>query len=150
MSWFTPKLEPGERLILRQPKAPGRLGLILGLLLALLSWLGSYLFIDWISPNGVEPHGYILSLFLPAQVLGQIVSARKWRVALTDRRLIIRRSIFRGAPREILLSEIEDIRMNIPAGYGVAQTADQEIKLPMEQTDLPKLKQALASANKAI
>ena len=146
MSWFTPKLEPGERLAWRYPEmSTGQCWAYLAIVpaVATVVMLGGML---WIS----SPENAVFAVINAATAGVSIASVNSitvmWRAALTDRRLLVRQSIFRRAPREILLHEIEEIRMNIAAGYGVARTADQEIMLPMELADLPKLKQAIEAA----
>lgn len=143
MTWFGPKLEPGERLAWRYPEmSTGKCWAYLAIVpaVATVVMLGGML---WIS----SPENAVFAVINAATAGVSIASVNSitvmWRAALTNRRLLVRQSVFRGAPREILLHEIEEIRMNIAAGYGIARTADQEIMLPIDQADLPELKQAI-------
>ena len=146
MSWFTPKLEPGERLAWRSPKVEswpywlyvvGAIAAAAAVVFVVILWLGSPEFAVVAVGNAVSTGIMALAI---------ILVHHHWRVALTDRRILVWQGYFRRAPREIPLREIEEIRMNIAAGYGIARTADQEIMLPMDQADLPELKQAVEHA----
>lgn len=149
MSWFGPKLEPGERLVWRYPEAlTGRHWAFVivvpvalaAAMFAIEFWMGS-------PENTVF---YMINATTSGMLLLVLYSLiLMWRLAVTDRRLLVRRPAFWREPRGIPLHEIEDIRMNIAAGHALARGGGQEIVIPLTQEDLPELEQAIERAKEA-
>jgi hypothetical protein len=104
----------------------------------------------WIS----APENTVFAVISAANVgillLSTIFFQQQWRLAATDRRLLMRRAAFWRTPREIPLHEIEDIRMNIAAGYVFAQCGGQEIALLVTQEELPELKEVVERAKEGV
>lgn len=150
MSWFGPKLEPGERLVWRSPKMPTGRELVFGVSIVAAIVAAMFAIMLWMS----APENTVFAVINAANVgillLSTFFFLQQWRLAVTDRRLLMRRAAFWRAPREIPLCEIEDIRMNIAAGYVFAWNGGQEIALLVTQEELPALKEAVELAKEGV
>lgn len=146
---FKRMLEPGERLVWRSPKMPTGRELVFGVSIVVAIVAAMFAIMLWIS----APENTVFAMINAASsgtfMLAIYSTTLTWRLTVTDRRLLMRRAAFWRAPREILLHEIEDVRMDIAAGHIKVRSGGQEIGLPMEPDDLPKLKQAIERAKGA-
>ena len=122
MGWFTPKLEPGERVVLRSPSFWWQWPVPLGWAsFPLWIWLGINLTSDNPWPN--DDQDWLLLKFYAG--LGAISACLhfpqyRWRLMVTDRRLIARKGWLRSEIESIPLGRIYRLRpseaMN---GFGI-------------------------------
>ncbi len=110
MAWFGPKLEPGERVVLRH--WPERFVYGLGALIAAMD-VGSLFAVDRYVARSGAPGGQELMLFaIGAVVLSlALLPLMVWFLRLavvTDRRLLVRNEMSWSNSRQIRLHEIED------------------------------------------
>ena len=112
MNWFTPKLEPGERVVLRSPSRWYRWILPVGWAsFPLFIWLGTYLASD--GPWPEDPQDWLL--LKTYAVMGAVFGGlhfikERWRFMVTDRRLIIRRGWLRHKIEIVPLDRIDRLR----------------------------------------
>ena len=112
MSWFTPKLEPGERVVLRSPSLLWRWTLPLGWAsLPLLIWLGINQFGDKPWPNDAQDW-LLLKFYIGLGAISACLyfPQYRWRLMVTDRRLIARKGWLRNEFEIILLDRIDRLR----------------------------------------
>lgn len=146
MSFFGPKLEPGEKVVLRRP-APftwrqSVFGLavaaaVVATTLAISLWLGS--------PSGAF-FAVMIVVFLELRILFELWGWRRVMLAITDRRLLVKQAGFWWSPREVRLDEIENIRMNVAVYFIVVRGGGQEIEIAPELIELAELERVIERA----
>lgn len=139
MGMFRPKLEPGEAVVLRGPRRPWypMWALLLGFVaMMIFHAVADYPGLSW-------------TIFIPVFLLGTAAAAfpfsafARWRVFVTDRRLLVRNKALRWRMDEIRIGEIETVRHDIPANAIVVHGGGREIRFDPDLVDLHVLKQAL-------
>lgn len=143
---YHPKLAPGERLIQRQPAALTKSQWQRGVVVAVVAGAGIFAFFHWIYTGDSALPGKLLSLIVVLQLLGLVSLRNSWTVAVTDRRLLVKRMAFWRKPREIPIDEIDGIAMDIVSHRILVRGGGQEIGIRPERIDLPELKEALGHA----
>lgn len=149
MGVYRPKLQPKERLVWRWPRAftwrqwAVRVAIALG--------VGGFSYVAYgrsIHPDTVAwaPFWALLWSFY-ALAIG--ANGHVWYIAITDRRLLVRRLAPWHAPLEMPLGEVEGVAMDIAAYRILVRGGGREIQISPELVDLPRLKQALGFAEKA-
>lgn len=147
MGWFTPKLEPGETLVGQLPAKPTIRRLLPGAVLAVATgavfcalpfWLGAADRAWVVLPIGVGV-GFM--------VLGNFWKGHAWSVALTDRRLLIRRAALWRAPVEISRGEIDSVAMDSAAYRIMIRGGGQEIGIDPMRVEFDELKRLLGRAS---
>ncbi len=111
MSWFGPKLEPGERVVIRRPDR--RDGTFWQGLMAVLLVVELVVFVAMHEAFGIGRRGTGVLLFAVFALVA--FAATRWRLIVTDRRLLHRRGLFLSRIEEIRLDEIEDVRSEMGA-----------------------------------
>lgn len=112
MSWFMPKLEPGERVVLRSPSLLWRWTLPLGWAsLPVLIWLGINQFGDKPWPNDTQDW-LLLKFYIGLGAISACLyfPQYRWRLMVTDRRLIARKGWLRNKFEIIPLDRIDRLR----------------------------------------
>lgn len=138
MTWFKPNLEPGESVVLRSPRRRWRpVWAMLLLFVALMIYHGAQVYL-----------GRSWTLFFVALLLGTaatypFAAFARWRVFVTDRRLLVRNKGLRWRMDEIRIAEIEQVQHDIPANAIVVRGGGREIRFDPDLVELPTLKQAL-------
>lgn len=144
MSWFTPKLEPGERVLFRYPDGR-REGLHLLMLLAVLPIFAVYGL--WVADLGMDyviltgGFAYVVPLAL---IQGWRFRARAWRIMVTDRRILIRRERRQGEAIELPRDGIENVRRDAMNQRLILRVAGEEIAIPFDyEASEERLRRAL-------
>ena len=111
MGWFGPKLEPGERILVRHPDHSGG-GFWAGVLAVIVAVeLVALVAMD--KAFGLGRTETMILLMVPIFLLSAV--ATRWRLIVTDRRLLCRRGLFAVRVETIRLDEIDDIRIEAGA-----------------------------------
>lgn len=109
--WLGPKLEPGERIVLRHPDRSGG-EVWAGVLAALVA----VEFVALVAMHKLFGFGRTetkLVLLVPILLLLAVVS--RWRLIVTDRRLLFRPGLFGTRVEEMRLNAVEDVRIEAGA-----------------------------------
>jgi len=148
MSWFGPKLEPGERVVWRlPPPLTGRqwiiriavTAVIVAAILAVTLWLGS--------PNAAFiAMMMVLAVFIRFRLPYYLSGWERTLYVITDERLLAKRSIYWRSPIEIQLDDIESIYLNAAIYFIVVQGGGQEIEFAPELIELAELEQVIKQA----
>ena len=122
MGWFTPKLEPGERVVLRSPSIWWRWVMpIAWCLYPAYIWLGINLTGGGPWPD--DPQDWLVLKFYVGQGVvfgGLYFILYRWRLLVTDRRLIIRTGWLRREVEIIPLDRIDGLRpCELPGDFEV-------------------------------
>jgi hypothetical protein len=131
-------LEPGEALVLRGPSRRWQ-----------PVWAVLLIFVALMIYHGAEVYlGRSWTLFFSALSLGTaatypLAAFTRWRVFVTDRRLLVRNKALRWRMDEMRIDEIEDVHHDIPANAIVVRGGGREIRFDPDLVELPALKQAL-------
>lgn len=146
MSWFGPKLEPGERVVWRLPATltarQWTTGLaiaaaVVAMILAVALWFGS--------PNTAFFAMMIVILF-GFRILPDCCGWGRTIYVITDRRLLAKRSAYWWSPTEIRLDEIEIIWLNAATYFIVVRGGGQEIEIAPERIELAELERVIKQA----
>ncbi len=138
MGWFAPKLEPGERLVLRGPRRrwqPAWAILLIPVALMIYDGAEEYLGHGWTL--------FFVALLLGTAATYPLAAYARWRVFVTDRLLLVRNKALRWRMDEMRIGEIEEVHHDIPANAVVVRGGGREIRFDPDLIELPELKQAL-------
>jgi hypothetical protein len=146
MSWFGPKLEPGERIVVALPGREdhgfwvGMGGFLVVVEGALVMAMDAFLGIDRLTTVIVFGGSFALLAF----------ALSRWQFIVTDRRLLRRRGL-RSRVEEIALGEVEDIRteMGSFAERIVIRANGREMTIAMIGVDPAPIVRALRTAKGA-
>ncbi len=89
------------------------------------------------------------TFLLPCAFLSGMVKARAWRVAVTDRRLLVARGWFGTRPRAAALGEFESVSLDHAAYVVRIRAGGWETEIHPEAIDLQELTGALDAAKGA-
>ena len=152
MGWFGPKLEPGERVVLRRSGRRLMLWLAALLLFVFLPLEFGLFLAD--EADGLSLERLLVlapvaavSLLLPALPL--LFGEVGWKLAVTNRRLLHRPNGRETTVEEIPIAEIETVRQDIAANRIVVQGGPREISLDPDLIKLTELDQAIERAREA-
>lgn len=146
MSLFTPRLEPGETLIAQLPAKPAARQLAPGAALAVAAatvFCGTSL---WLGGLDRTLTGLPVGLGVGISVLGIFWNGHAWVVALTDRRLLVRRAAPWRAPYEIARDKIESVRKDIAGCRIIVRGGEQEIAIDANKVEVDAVKRLLGNA----
>lgn len=148
MNWFGPRLEPGERVVWRLPAPLTRRQWIIRLaittvivaaILAIALWLGS--------PNAAfYAMVMVLAALMRFRLPNYISGWERTVYAITDRRLLEKRSISWWSPIEIRLDDIESIYLNAATYFFVVRGGGQEIEFAPELIERNELERIIKQA----
>ncbi len=143
MGWFGPKLQAGERVLLRVSPLP----LWLPALIAVSGLVASVPAILRLAAGEavvIETVRAAVGLFALAVAVLIYGKARNWRLLATDRRLLVRRSQDRF--EEILLAEIDAVTRYL-LGDGLFVTGGgRKIIVPCKERKAARIRAAIAAA----
>ena len=144
MSWFTPKLEPGERVLFRDPdnRRDGLAMLAMLAFLFLLPALG-YAFRDF--PVEIVPLVIWPIFFLPVALFhGWRYRSRGWRLMVTDRRLLARPGPKRREIVSVPREGIQEIRRDAMNQRLFLKVDGDEVAIPFDyEASEARLRRAL-------
>ncbi len=109
--WIGPKLEPGERIVLRHPDHSG--GGVWAGVLAVLVAVELVALVAMDKFFGFGRTETMILLLVPVLLVAAVVT--RWRLIVTDRRLLCRPGPFGARYNEIRLDAVEDVRIEAGA-----------------------------------
>jgi len=149
--WFSPKLEPGKRVLFNglSRRIPLWLAVVVGglslLYFAALIVALEYLKYPWRTAIGL---GAIVLFFVGPEILMAAAWSRRWRVVVTNRRVELRRGIF-GWRRDVIeLSRLGDVRHDWRRGRLTLQAAGRQHTIRCGEATAEKILEALVQARK--
>lgn len=152
MDWFSPRLEPGEALLLK--RSGGRrmlwvIGFVLFVFLPLE--FGLYLADEPEGLSAIRILGMILAaaITLLVAVLPWLLGESGWQLAVTSRRLIHRPGGLGTDTEEIRVDEIETVQHDVAGNRILLQGGTREIALSGELVKPDRLNEAIEAAKRA-
>lgn len=151
MSWLTPKLESGERVVLKRSTGQHMLWL-LALILFVFVPVEFGLLLSGehtsLSPDRVLGLIAAATVSLTLVILPSLLGSWGWRLAVTTRRVILRAEGTGSDIEEIGIDEIETIRPDYPGNRILLHGQTAALNLDATLVRLEQLKEAIAAAKK--
>ena len=149
MTWFSPKLEPGETVVLKRSGGRRVLWLIAFMLLVFLPLEFGLFLAD--EPGGISAARLLglaaaAGLTLLAVILPLLLGESGWRLAVTSRRLMHRPGGLGADAEEIGIDEIETVRHDIAGNLILVRGGTREISLDAELIQPDALNEAIEAA----
>lgn len=148
MSLFTPKLNPGERLIGQLPARSTKRQLLPGIIVAVVVGAVYFGLAVWLREPARALVALPASIGISLFVLGAFWNGHFWAVALTDWRLLVRRGIPWQPPDEIPCDEIDSVTMDCAAYTIRICDGGKGIAVDPMRVELQDLKRLISLSNR--
>ena len=152
MNWFTPKLEPGERVVLKRSTGQHMLWLLALILFVFLPLEFGLLLageLASLSPGRALVLLAAATASLTLVILPSLLGSWGWRLAVTNRRVILRAEGTGSDIEEIGIHEIETIQPDYPGNRILLRGQTAVLNLDATLVRLEQLKEAIAAAKGA-
>ena len=146
MSWFGPKLEPGERVVWRLPVPLTGRQWITGLAITSVIIAAILTITVGLGESDIAFFAMLWAILIGLRVLYEVYGWRRTMYAITNRRLLFAPSKYWWSPIEIRLDDIESVSLNADTYFIVVRGGGQEIEFAPELIELAELEQVIKQA----
>jgi hypothetical protein len=146
MGWFGPKLEPGERVMLRHPARLKKSDWILGTIMAAVVGGLIFAFFVWLVPRWRPWLAISMGAICFAQIILVVLGKNMWWVLITDRRLLVQALAPWRPSQEMPLGSIDSVSLDTASHRISVRGGERTLWINANLVELPVLKQALARA----